>query len=235
MMTESTAAKAAICSRGIFFLTSASILAILSLQGRADIQNKGQLSEDKTMPCLLGRLYGYLDHPVCFRSLARKDGKENHQNQNHQIRPGDPFRKKGRLVLDRLQYHPATRCLAVIICGARPDIKEPSGFVLKLDRPLPEDGAADDLSTAASMVELEDGTICDYIAGATGAWDGVRSERINYSCRIKGQMSVIFGGLQRGEVWIAEKGVLVEQKTSPELPPWLVQDIRKVKIRTVWQ
>lgn len=122
-----------------------------------------------------------------------------------------------------------------IICGARPEIKEPSGFVLKLTGPLPEAGVAEDLSAAASMVELEDGTICDFIAGAAGASDGVRTERINYSCRTKGQTSVIFGGLQRGEVWIAEKGVLVEQKTTAELPPWLVKDLRKVKIRTVWQ
>jgi hypothetical protein len=38
-----------------------------------------------------------------------------------------------------------------------------------------------------------------------------------------------------GTVWIAEKGVLVEQKTRDDLPPFLVQDLQKVMIRTFWQ
>jgi len=46
---------------------------------------------------------------------------------------------------------------------------------------------------------------------------------------------VIFGALITGKVWIAEKGILVEQKTNNDLPPMLVKDLRKVKIRTVWQ
>jgi len=122
-----------------------------------------------------------------------------------------------------------------IVCGARPDIKKPSGFILKLTKPLPTPDVAKGPFSSASMIELEDGTICDFISGASGATDGVRSERVGYSCRIKDQNVVIFGDLQPGTVWIAEKGVLVEQKTSDELPPFLVKDLQKVKIRTVWQ
>ena len=122
-----------------------------------------------------------------------------------------------------------------IVCDARPDIEKPSGFVLKLTKPLPTPDVAKGPSSSASMIELEDGTICDFISGASGATDGVRSERISYSCRIKGQNVVIFGDLQPGTVWIAEKGILVEQKTRDDLPPFLVKDLQKVRIRTVWQ
>ena len=122
-----------------------------------------------------------------------------------------------------------------IVCGARPDIKKPLGFILKLTEPLPTPDVAKGSSSSASMLELEDGTICDFISGASGATDGVRSERVGYSCRIKAQNVVLFGDLQPGTVWIAEKGVLVEQKTSDELPPFLVKDLQQVKIRTVWQ
>jgi len=124
---------------------------------------------------------------------------------------------------------------ATIVCDARPDIKKPSGFVLKLAKPLPTPDVVKGPSSSASMIELEDGTICDFISGASGATDGVRSERVGYSCRIKAQNVVLFGDLQLGKVWIAEKGVLVEQKTSDELPPFLVKDLKKVRIRTVWQ
>jgi hypothetical protein len=122
-----------------------------------------------------------------------------------------------------------------IVCGARPDIDKPSGFILKLTQPLPIPDVVRGPSPSASMIELEDGTICDYISGASGATDGIRSERINYSCRIKSKNVIIFGDLQPGTVWIAEKGILVEQKTRDDLPPFMVKDIQKIRIRTVWQ
>jgi hypothetical protein len=122
-----------------------------------------------------------------------------------------------------------------IVCDARPDIKKPSGFILKLTKPLPIPDVAKGPSSSASMIELEDGTICDIISGASGATDGVRSERISYSCRMNSQNVVIFGELQLGTIWIAEKGILVEQKTRDDLPPFLVKNLQKVKIRTVWQ
>jgi hypothetical protein len=122
-----------------------------------------------------------------------------------------------------------------IVCGARPDIDKPSGFILKLTQPLPTPDIAKISSSSASMIELEDGTICDFISGASGATDGVRSERINYSCRVNSQHVVVFGDLQPGTVWIAEKGMLVEQKTRDDLPPFMVKDLRKISIRTVWQ
>jgi len=122
-----------------------------------------------------------------------------------------------------------------IVCGARPDNKEPSGFILKLTNPLPTPDVAKGPSSSASMIELEDGTMCDFISGASGATDGVRNKRVGYSCRISSQNIVIFGDIQPGKVWFAEKGVLVEQKTSDDMPPYLVKDLQKVKIRTVWQ
>lgn len=122
-----------------------------------------------------------------------------------------------------------------IVCDAKPDIEQPSGFVLKLTKPLPTPDVYNGPSSSASMVELEDGTICESISGASGASDGVRTERISYSCRMSSKNFVIFGDLKTGKVWIAEKGILVEQKTNDNLPPMLVKDLRKVKIRTVWQ
>ena len=122
-----------------------------------------------------------------------------------------------------------------IVCDSKPDIEKPSGFVLKLIKPLPAPDVPNRPSASASMLELEDGTICDAISGASGATDGVRTERISYSCRMSSKNVVIFGDLKKGKVWIAEKGILVEQKINDNLPPMLVKDLRKVKIRTVWQ
>ncbi|MBP7509610.1 MAG: hypothetical protein KA807_17485 [Prolixibacteraceae bacterium] len=122
-----------------------------------------------------------------------------------------------------------------IVCDSKPDIAKPSGFVLKLTKPLPASDLPIGSSSSASMVELEDGTICEAISGASGATDGVRTERISYSCRMSSKNFVIFGDLIPGKVWIAEKGILVEQKTNDDLPPMLVKDIQKVKIRNVWQ
>jgi len=122
-----------------------------------------------------------------------------------------------------------------IVCDAKPDIKKSSGFVLKPTKPLPTPDVPNGPSASASMVELEDGTICDAISGASGATDSVRRERISYSCRMSSKNMVIFGDLVPGKVWIAEKGILVEQKTNDDLPPMRVKDLRKVKIRTIWQ
>ena len=122
-----------------------------------------------------------------------------------------------------------------IVCGSSPDVEKPTGFVLKLTEPLPKPYVSRCPSSSASMIELEDGTICDAISGASGATDGVRTERISYSCRMSSKNMVIFGDIKAGKVWIAEKGILVEQKTKDDLPPMLVKDLRKVKIRTAWQ
>lgn len=122
-----------------------------------------------------------------------------------------------------------------IVCGSKPDIEKPAGFVLKLTQPLPEPDKVVGPSSSASMIELDDGTICDSISGALGATNGVRTERISYSCRMSSKNIVIFGDLMPGKVWIAEKGILVEQKTNEDLPPMLVKDLQKVKIRTAWQ
>ncbi len=122
-----------------------------------------------------------------------------------------------------------------IVCDARPDVKKPSGFVLKLTQPLPAPDVFRGASSSASMIELEDGTLCDPISGASGATDGVRTERISYSCRKNSENVVVFGDLKPGKVWMAEKGVLVEQKNNDDLPPFLMKNLQKVNIRTVWQ
>jgi hypothetical protein len=122
-----------------------------------------------------------------------------------------------------------------VVCGSKPDIEKPTGFVLRLTEPLPTPYVSKGTSSSASMIELEDGTICDAISGASGATDGVRTERISYSCRMSSKNTVIYGDIIPGKIWIAEKGILVEQKTYDDLPPMLVKDLRKVKIRTAWQ
>lgn len=122
-----------------------------------------------------------------------------------------------------------------IVCDARPDVKKPSGFVLQLTQPLPAPEDFGGASSSASLIELEDGTLCDPISGASGAADGVRTERISYSCRKNSENIVVFGDLKPGKVWMAEKGVLVEQKSNDDLPPFLMKNLQKVNIRTVWQ
>jgi len=118
----------------------------------------------------------------------------------------------------------AARDKTTIVCDAQSEIENPTGFVLKLTKPLPTPRVLKGPFSSASMIELEDGSVCNFISGASGATDGVRIERINYSCRISSKNVVIFADVQPGRVWIAERGILVEQKTRDDRQLRAIED-----------
>jgi hypothetical protein len=121
-------------------------------------------------------------------------------------------------------------CFAVggnsaIVCGADPITNKP-GFVVNLTEPLP----APDVPAQAKenytgwLVQLADGTVCNF---ATGATTGVNGERLNYLCSNK---TGLLGDLHPGQVWTANEVVIEVGKNGPTL-----KQSETVQIRTVWQ
>lgn len=80
-------------------------------------------------------------------------------------------------------------------------------------------------STSAWLLELADGTACEFATGATGL---VENKRINFFCS---DDSVLIGGLQVGPVWHAEKIVLDEEADEP----FTVEEQKEVDVLSVWQ
>lgn len=122
-------------------------------------------------------------------------------------------------------------CFAVdgdVICGANP-VTTTVSFALELTEPLPAPSVPDDTTGHAWLVELPDGTMCEFATGATGGVDG---ERINYLCPSPDpdQTVVILGDLQTGVVWMAQWAVL-----SGAMPNLTVLESALTPVRTVWR
>jgi len=115
-----------------------------------------------------------------------------------------------------------------VICGANPTTTTVS-FALTLTEPLPAPEVPPDTANHAWLVELADGTVCEFATGATG---GVGDERINYFCPSSDptQSVVILGDLQPGTVWIASWAVL-----TGSMPDLTVLESAEMPIRTVWR
>ena len=121
-----------------------------------------------------------------------------------------------------------------VVCGDTPAKPSNSAFKLKLTKPLPKPDTQPEDPSSAFLVELSDGTVCNFLTGATGAIDG---KRINYACNTGGGGdTVIIGALQPGVVWMAERAVLSPVKTSDSGgPPLSAKSRQMVPVRTVWR
>jgi hypothetical protein len=115
-----------------------------------------------------------------------------------------------------------------VICGANPTTTTVS-FLLTLTEPLPVPEAPQDTANHAWLVELADGTVCEYATGATG---GVGGERFNYLCPSPnpGQYVVILGDLQPGVVWMAKQAVV-----TGGMPNLTILESATVPVRTLWR
>jgi hypothetical protein len=125
-------------------------------------------------------------------------------------------------------YDPCFSQDGSVICGADP-VTPTVSFALTLTEPLPAAEVPADTANHAWIVELPDGTACEYATGATG---GVGDERINYFCpnMNQGQSNVILGDLQPGTIWMAHFAVLTG--TMPDLT---VVETIQAPIRIVWR
>jgi hypothetical protein len=94
---------------------------------------------------------------------------------------------------------------------------------------LPAPEVPEDTANHAWLVELPDGTVCEFATGATG---GVGDERINYLCPSPDpdQAVVILGDLQPDTVWMAKQAVL-----TGSMPDLTVLESALVPVRTVWR
>lgn len=133
-----------------------------------------------------------------------------------------------RCFVDSSIYDPCFTVDGDVICGASP-VTTTASFALELTEPLPAPTVPDDTSGHAWLVELPDGTVCEFATGATGGVDG---ERINYWCPSPdpGQQVVILGDLQPGAVWMAQRAVL-----SGNMPDLIVLESALTPVRTVWR
>jgi len=106
-----------------------------------------------------------------------------------------------------------------VICGTSP-LSDNLGFKLDLTESLPARGT-EPLIKYAWAFELDDGTDCIFMDGATAAFEG---KRVNYSCS---DGWVILGELQEGQVWTARKVRLSSDLSS-------IEESVQVSIKKVW-
>jgi hypothetical protein len=120
-----------------------------------------------------------------------------------------------------------------VLCGADPAEGKP-GFRLNLTEPLP--GAESQTNSPPAphnggwLVQLEDGTLCSPVTGASGLLDG---KIITYYCksRQKGVEVSLLGDLDASSpLWTAEKATYSLQSSGPKL-----LRSQRVPVKTVWQ
>lgn len=111
-----------------------------------------------------------------------------------------------------------------VICGANP-VTGDQGFKVVLTTPLPPAQIASPSHQGWGwIVQLEDGTVCTFITGATFAIEGARG---NYSC-VGGDW--ILGDLTLGTVWTAQKASVTNQGDV-----FSIHKSQTIALRTVWQ
>lgn len=88
-----------------------------------------------------------------------------------------------------------------IVCGADPTKQTASPFLMSLTVPLPtaplNAAQIEAGKKNAWLVKLADGTVCGFLTGATGGFDG---QRLNYGCTDR---TYILGDLVPGTTWTA--------------------------------
>lgn len=127
-----------------------------------------------------------------------------------------------RCTADNFIYDP---CFSIpgnsqaVICDTSP-LSDRTGFKLNLTESLPARGTVSPVKSAWAF-ELIDGTNCNFMGGATAAFEG---KRVNYSCS---DGWVILGELQEGKVWTAQKVRLSSDFSS-------IEESVQVFIKKVW-
>jgi len=110
----------------------------------------------------------------------------------------------GDLILDPCFVLPGEQS---VVCNPNPITGDP-GVWVQLTEPLPQPDLAVEREDGGWLVELHDGTICNFATGATGVIEG---KRISYVCETASGSTgdiVVLGDLQPGKVWLAEKARL---------------------------
>lgn len=135
-----------------------------------------------------------------------------------------------RCAVGSLIYDPCFEVRSVIVPSAQPRVvcfgdlqDETSAFQLILTEPLPEHQDAPPDEQIPWQLELEDGTICRFITGATGILNG---RRIDYFCGPEFDGFKVVHDIRRGQLYEAEI-VYLDQEGYPN-------DFEVVPILTAW-
>ena len=95
-----------------------------------------------------------------------------------------------------------------MVCGVDP-LRDEAGFAIQLTAPLPDQDAPAASASSAWMVELTDDTVCLFDTVGAGRVDG---QHISYFCERPATAKadiVLIGDLQPGDVWMAQRAMLV--------------------------
>jgi hypothetical protein len=125
-----------------------------------------------------------------------------------------------------------------VVCGANPAARK-SGFVMKLDKPLPSTPPAASSKRWPWILELADGTVCEKMTGTMAAiggesvgW-GCSDSRVNAKPVAQQYYSGVLGDPKPGRIWTVEK--IKFRSTRDPARPFKVLTRQTMAVRTVWE
>lgn len=114
-----------------------------------------------------------------------------------------------------------------VLCGVDPTEANP-GFVLELTEPLPDPLLDDDAPQQYWLLELADGTVCNFATGASAV--SAAGERVNYLCSNGGG---ILGHVVEGELMTAH---LIADPARAQNEDFSAEaDVEAMAIRRAWR
>ena len=143
-----------------------------------------------------------------------------------------PYRKDAwRCMVGTIIYDPCfeTQQAGIVYCPM--DLLAGAGdtVLIKLLKPLPSAIPPKTVKDNwAWLVELEDGV---FVSPYTGTKPFVDGAFATYGSKIiNGERVVLMGDLVEGEIWTAQKKILIKNGTS-----WITKSTETIKLETVWQ
>jgi hypothetical protein len=147
----------------------------------------------------------------------------------------EPFREDAfRCTVDNAIYDPCFQTSQDGFVFCQPNPLAPEAFLIKLTKPLPlPDAPQNKQSNWAWFVKLADGTYCSPFTGTRPFFGaGPDAKVAYYGCNStrKTEQIVLMGDLLAGNVWTANKAVLIQQGQN-----WVIKSSEKVEADTIWQ
>ena len=144
----------------------------------------------------------------------------------------DPFRQDTfRCLVKNEIYDPcfATENQGVVFCQLNPSI--PEAFLIRLKKPLPKSSTLEfTQDNWAWFVKLRDGTYCSPFTGTRPFFGGDKIAYYGCESNIENEQVILIGDLTKGDIWTANKAVLIKEKDN-----WAIKFLEQIKIDSVWQ
>ena len=82
----------------------------------------------------------------------------------------------------------------------------------------------------AWFVKLRDGTYCSPFTGTRPFFGGDKIAYYGCESNIENEQVILIGDLTKGDIWTANKAVLIKEKDN-----WAIKFLEQIKIDSVWQ